>query len=133
MICRNQIKNCTEIVQDVEFVHKVLRNNIAALKGKNTWINPNLVYRGQVMILVGLINLHNEVFLICDIFFVNKIPFLLTLSQNIYFTAVNHLENCTVPEIFKAFREVHQYYLHCAFRITTGNSEGEFGPLKSLI
>ena len=60
-------------------------------------------------ILVGLIELHKEVFLTCDIFFVNKFPLLLTLSLKIYFMAVNHLENCTVTEIFKAFKEVYQY------------------------
>ena len=49
-------------------------------------------------IRVVLVKLHKEVFLTCDIFFVNKIPFFLTLSQKIYFTTGNHLENITVPE-----------------------------------
>ena len=42
-------------------------------------------------------------------FFVNKIQFFLALSRKIYFTEVNHLANRTVPEIFKAFKEVYQY------------------------
>ena len=48
--------------------------------------------------------LNKEVFLTCDILFVNNIPFFLKLSQKIYFTAVNHLPNHTVPETFKAFK-----------------------------
>jgi hypothetical protein len=47
-----------------------------------------------------------------DIFFINKIPFFLTLSHMIYFTAVNHLANKIMSEIFKAFEEIYQYYLH---------------------
>ena len=38
-----------------------------------------------------------------------------------------------MPEIFKAFKEVYQYYLHLGLRITTVHAGGEFRPLKSLI
>ena len=57
-------------------------------------------------------------------FFVNNIPFLLTLSRKICFTAVNHLANRTVPNIFASFKEVCQYYSHRRFRITTVHSDG---------
>ena len=133
VIHSNQIKNCPVTVQDSEVTQKVWGSNIVSLKGKTTQRKPNLVARYQLKIPVGLINLHKEVFLTCDIFFVNKIPFFLMLSQKIYFMAVNHLENCTVPEIFKAFKEVYQHYLHCGFRITILHADGEFGSLKILI
>ena len=94
---------------------------------------PNIVARDQLNNSAGLIKLHKEVFLPCYIFFVNKIPFFLMLSRNIHFTAVNNLENCTVPEIFKDFKEVYQYYLHYGFQITKLHADGKFGPLKSLI
>jgi hypothetical protein len=38
-----------------------------------------------------VVKLHKEVFLTVDIFFVNNIPFFLTRSRKICFTAVNHL------------------------------------------
>jgi hypothetical protein len=79
-----------------------------------------------------LLKLHKEVFLTTDIFFVNKIPFFLTLSRNISFTAVNHLADRTVPQIFKAFKEMYQYYLHHGFHITTVHADSEFAPLKTL-
>ena len=63
----------------------------------------------------------------------NKIPIFLTLSQKIYFMAVNHIANCIVPEIFKVFKEVYQYCLYSGFRITTVHVDGKFGPLKILI
>ena len=47
--------------------------------------------------------------------------------------AFNHLEKRTVPEIFKYFKELYQYYLHCGFRITTVNADGKFGHLKIQI
>jgi hypothetical protein len=68
-----------------------------------------------------------------DIFFVNKNPFFLTLSRKITFTAVNHLADRTVPQIFKAFKEIYQYYLQHGFHITVVHADGEFAPLKPLI
>ena len=133
LIRSNHIKNCPLTVQDVEVAQKVWRKKISALKGKTTRKNPNVVARDQVKIPVGLIKLHEEVILTCDILFVDKIPFFLTLSQKIYFTSVNNLANHTVPEIFKAFKEVYKYYLHHGFSIYTVHTYGKFGPLKNLI
>jgi hypothetical protein len=55
------------------------------------------------------------------------------VSQKICFTTVNHLADRTVPQIFKAFKEIYQYYLHRGFRITTVHVDGEFAPLTALI
>ena len=85
VIRSNQIKNCPVTVQDVKVVQKLQGNNIAALEGKTTWINLNVVVRYQLNIPVGLIKLHKQVFLTCNIFFMNKIPFFLMLSRKIYF------------------------------------------------
>jgi hypothetical protein len=64
---------------------------------------------------------------------VNKIPFFLTLSRKICVTAVNHLADRTVPQIFKAFKEMCQYHLQRGVHITTVHADGEFAPLKTLI
>jgi hypothetical protein len=54
-------------------------------------------------------------------------------SRKICFTAVNHLADRTVPKIFKAFKEIYQYYLQRGFHIKTVHANGEFVPLKPLI
>ena len=81
---------------------------------------------------MDLLKLHKELFLTLDIF-VNKIPFLFTLSRKIYFTAVNHIANRTVPQIFETFKEIYQYYFHRVFSIQTMHSIEEFAPLTDLI
>lgn len=82
---------------------------------------------------VEILKLRKEVFLTADLFFVNKIPFFLTLSRKICFTAVNHLSDRKIGTIFAAFKEIYQYYLHRRFRITTIHVDGEFKPLKPMI
>ena len=133
VIRSNQIKDCPVTVQDVDNAFKIWGKNIAALKGKTTRGKPNPVAKDFVKVPTELLKLHKEVFLTADIFFVNKIPFFLTLSRRICFTAVNHLSDRTIPQIFKAFKEIYQYYLHRGFRITTVHADGEFAPLTALI
>jgi hypothetical protein len=124
VIRSKQIKDCLVTVEGVDVALKISGKNMTALKGKTTQSKPNLVAKDFVKFPVELQKLHQEVFLTVDIFFVNKIPFFLTLSQKICFTAVNHLADRTVPQIFKAFKETYQYYLHCGFCITTVHADG---------
>jgi hypothetical protein len=128
-----QIKDCPVTVQDIDVARKIWGKNIAALKGRTTRSKSIPVARDYVKVPMELMKLHKEVFLTTDIFFVNKIPFFLALSRRICFTAVNHLVDCTVPQIFKAFKEMYQYYLHRSFHIKTVHADGELAPLKPLI
>jgi hypothetical protein len=68
------------MVQDADVALKIWGKNIAALKGKTTQSKPNPVARNFVKVPVELLKLHKEAFLTVNIFFVNKIPFFLTLS-----------------------------------------------------
>ena len=80
-----------------------------------------------------LLKLHRDVTLTADIFFVNKIPFFLTLSRKICFTAVNHLSDRTIKTIFKAYEEIHKFYLKRGFHITTMHVDNKFAPLQVMI
>jgi hypothetical protein len=120
-------------IQDIDVAMKIWGKNIAALKGKTTRIKTHPLTREYVKVTKELLKLHKEVFLTTDIFFVNKIPFFLTLSRKKCFTAVNHLADRTVPQIFKAFKEMYHYYLQRGFHITTVHADGEFAPLKTLV
>jgi len=129
----HSIKDSPVTLDDVEVAVSIWGKNIDALKGKTTRKKSLPVSRDYVKVPKEMLKLHHEVFLTADIFFVNKIPFFLTLSRKICFTAVNHLANRTVPHIFKAFKEIYAYYLQRGFRITVLHADGEFAPLKVLI
>jgi hypothetical protein len=120
-------------VQDIDVALNICGKNIAALKRKTTQRKTIPVARDYVKVSLELMKLHKEVFLTTDIFFVNKNPIFLTLSRNITFTAVNNIADRTVPQIFKAFKDIYQYYLQRGFHITVVHADGEFAPLKPLI
>jgi hypothetical protein len=133
-IVRNhQIKDSPVTITHVDNAISIWGKSVSALQGKTTRKKSIPVTRDYIKIPRELMRLHQEVFLTIDIFFVNKIPFLLSLSRKIHFTAVQHLANRTVPNIFKAFKEIYQYYLQRGFHITTIHADGEFAPLKILI
>jgi hypothetical protein len=129
----NQIKDCPVTVQDIDMALKIWAENIAALKGKTTRRKTIPVASDYVKVPLELMKLHKEVFMTTDILFVNKNPFFLTHICRIKFTAVNHLADRTVSQIFKAFKEIYQYYLQCGFHITVVHADGELAPLKPLI
>jgi hypothetical protein len=91
------------------------------------------VARNFVKVPVELLKLHKEVYITANLFFVNKMPFFLTLSQKICFMAINHLTDRTIPQIFMAFKDIYQYSLQHGFHITMVHADWEFAPLKVLI
>jgi hypothetical protein len=133
VIQSNQIKDCPVTVQYIDVARKIWGKNIAVMKGKTTRSKSIPVARDYGKVPMELMKLHKEVFLTTYIFFVNKIPFFLTLSRKICFTAVNHLADRTVPQVFKAFKEMYQYYVQRGFHIKTVHADGEFAPLKPLV
>jgi hypothetical protein len=88
VIRSNQIKDCPVTIQYIDVAMKIWGKNIVTLKGKTTRSKMHPVARNYVKFPKELLKLHKEVFMTPDIFFVNKIPFFLTLSRNICFTFV---------------------------------------------
>jgi hypothetical protein len=129
----NQIKYCLVTVQDSDVALNIWGKNIATLKGKTTRRKTIPVAMDYVKVPLELMKLNKDLFLTTDIFFVNKNLFFLTLSRKITFTAVNQLTDRTVPQIFKAFKEIYQYYLQRGFHSIVVHDDGEFAPLKPLI
>jgi hypothetical protein len=91
VIQSNQIKDCPVTIQDIDFAAKIRGKNTVVMKGKTTRSKTDPKTRDYVKVPKELLKLHKLVFLTTDIFFVNTIPFFLTLIQKINVTAVNDL------------------------------------------
>ena len=121
------------MVQDIEVAHEIWGKDTASLKGNTTRTKPIHVAQDFVKVPKELLWLHKDVFLVANIFFTNKIPFFLTYSHKICFTAVNHLANRKVGSIYKAFEEIYRFYMNQGFRITVLHVDGEFALLQVMI
>ena len=129
----NQIEECPISLEDAKVAEKIWGPNIAALKGKTTRSKPEPVKTDIVQIPVQLRVEQKMVTISMDVFFVNKIPFLITLSRNICFTTVTHLSNRKIETIFNEFKPIFIYYLQRGFQIMTVTADGEFAPLERLL
>jgi len=98
----NQIKDCPGMVKDAMAAYKIWGLSVTTLKGKTVRKKPEPVKTDIVSIPKEICELHKEVTLTIDIFFVNIIPFFVTLSRVLYFTTVTHLPNRSLGQIFKA-------------------------------
>ncbi len=128
----NQIKDCPVTVKDAMVAYKIWGPSVAALKGKTVQKKPEPIKTDIVSIPKEIHELHKEVTLTIDIFFVNSIPFFVTLSQVLYFTTVTHLPDRSLGQIFKALKGIFYYYLQQGFRVTFITRDGEFASLKQF-
>ena len=119
--------------EDAGVAEKIWGPNIAALKGKTTRSTPEPVKSDLVAIPTEIREIHRIVTLSIDVFFVNKIPFLLTLSRKICFTTVTHLSDQKAATIFAAFKSIFMYYLQKGFQIMTVTADNQFAPLAELM
>ncbi len=129
----NQISECPVTAEDAAVANKIWGANVASLKGKTTRKTPKPVKTDMVEIPTEIRDLHRIVVLTIDVFFVNKVPFFLTLSRKICFSTVTHLENRKIETIFRALKSIFMYYLQKGFQIMTITADNEFAPLGELL
>ena len=129
----NQVKECPVNHDDAVVANKIWGDHPASLKGKTVQQKPDAVQVDMVEIPCKIRDLHRIVAISFDIFFINKIPFFLTLSRDICFSTVMHLANRKISTIFTAFKSIFTYYLQKGFQIMTITADNEFAPIAELL
>jgi hypothetical protein len=109
---------------------KVWGPNIAMLKGKTARTTPPVVRQDVIKIPKEIWELHKDVTLTIDIFFVNKIPFFATYSLVLCFLLVTHLNNRKALTTFNALKSMCSYYLQRGFQVVFIKGDGEFALLE---
>ena len=113
----NLLPNCPVNRRDVLRADQIFGPDIGSLKGKTVRRQPPRVEVEEVTLPVTIKQHYQEVTLGCDIMFVNKIPFLMSISRHIRFGTAQHITNQQGTTIFNGIRAIHQVYLQRGFRI----------------
>ena len=92
LIKNNQIKNCEVSVCNIDTAQEIWGKEISALEGNTAQGNPTVVASYRIKVPKEIANIKKTVFLTADIFFVNRIPFFVSLSRKIDFTGVSRLK-----------------------------------------
>ena len=116
--------------KDVLRAEQIFGPDIGSLKGKTVRRQPPRVQVEEVRLPATIQEHYREVTLACDIMYVNKIPFLMSISRHIRFGTAQHITNQKGTTIFTGIRAIHQVYLQRGFRIRNAFMDGQFEPLR---
>ena len=124
------LPNCPITHRDVLRAEQIFGLDIGSLKGKTVRQQPPRVEVTEVTLPPTIHQNYQKVTLGCDIMFVNKIPFLMSISRHLRFGTAQHIKNQQGATIFNGIRAIHQIYLQRGFQIQNAFMDGQFEPLR---
>lgn len=124
------LPNCPINRDDIKAAENILGPDIGSLKGKTVRTNPGKVRPSLQSIPAEIMSQCKELTLCADIMFVNKIPFLVTLSRRIKFSTAEVLTSRSAKNIMIAITNVYKIYKARGFKINIMLMDNEFETLR---
>ena len=96
------------------------------LKGKTVRHAPQSIVSNYIAVSPQILSANQHIVISGDIFFVNKIPFLTTISQTIHLTTVHYLTDQKTSTILKGLTKVAAIYTNQGFIVKCALIDGQF-------
>ena len=135
MINAKSIANCPVTVADVDRFYRIYGGVEGAIKGKTVRRTPVEVSvdENKTDIPQELAKELEKVTMSLDIFYVDRIPYLITISRKLLFTTARGLQSRDHDTVMSAIMEVISLYKMHKHEVDLILSDNEFGPLKERI
>jgi len=130
MVQLNLMPNCPITTQDIKNAKIIFGKDVGALKGKTTRKTPLPVVTDYVYVPSSIYQANHMVTLCADIIFVNKIPFLTSVSRNMHFITAQKLGSRKEKNILTYLKNIINTYSCCGFKIKVALMDKEFDCLK---
>ena len=131
MVSSNMIRNCPISQHDVSNARTMFGPQLAGVRGKTTRSKPEPVVEEYVEIPRDFVLRNKTITLSADIFFVDGIAFLLTLSRRIKFVTVEHTPSRTAKKLVIHLKRVLRVYHHAGFTVRYVLMNCEFEKIKN--
>ena len=126
MIKKNMIMNCPVTIEDVMRAAKINGPSVQALKGKTIRTKSSPVVTDYVAVSHAIFEENRNITLSVDVMFVNRIPFLTSISRHLKFTTAGTLHNLTTSQLVQCVTNVKSLYTKRGFNVTAELMDGEF-------
>ena len=127
----NLIPNCPITRQDILTAEHIFGPDVGSLKGKTSRRQPRGVgLYNHTQIPPGVVDQYRDVIIAVDVLYVNKLPFIATISRYIRFGTVEFLRNQKSTTLTQHVKQVNRLYRQCGFRPIYALMDGQFEPLR---
>jgi hypothetical protein len=130
---QNLLPNNPFTTNDILPAKDILGPNIGSSKGKTTHQQPHKVTNNIPLLDPTIRNWYKNITLCADLMFVNKIPFLVTIPRNIWFSTAEALNNQSNTTILAAILRVQQVYQMRGFSFNLLLADGQFTSMRGSL
>jgi hypothetical protein len=127
IVKENLLKNCPVTTDDIMVAEDILGTNMQSLQGKQVQCGGQYVVIKRQDVPRTIMERYRNVTLCIDIMFVNKIPFLVTISCRIKISLTDRKH----PTIMSAIKHVVALYSKRGFRVSDAHTDNEFEPMQA--
>jgi hypothetical protein len=133
LVSGNLILNCPITRANTSNACKTFGPDLASIHGKTVQRTPAPVVADYMAIPRQLVDANKAVTLMADVFFVDGIALLITVSRRIKFVTTKHLPVRTEMSLSKHLQRVLLVYGWAGFRVRSILMDGEFEKVKGLM
>ena len=125
-----QIVNCPVTLENAKLCEKIYGLDVYALKGKTVRKKPEVVVSDYVEVPEELVEAHKGIILCADIFYVDKVPILLTLSKNLRYFTERYIPNENKDTLMDALDVTFAKYNRAGFEIKEFHADPQFECIR---
>ena len=130
MIQAGMLRNFPVTMKNVDNAMYIYGPSVASLKGKTTRSRPQRTYLNILAVPPGILENYQNINIQADVMYINKMPFLVTISDKIGFTTLEHLPNCQNHNLHQGVRNVSRVYRECGFKVISADMDNAFAYIE---
>ena len=127
---RNLLPNCPITRQDIMAAEHIFGPDVGSLKGKTVRRPSPQASVDYMPVPDPIVKQYQQVTICVDLMFVNRIPFLVSISRHLKFGTAEMLANQQEATLLKAIRQIRSVYQRRGFTVRTCLMDNQFNVLR---
>jgi hypothetical protein len=129
----NLLKDCPVLRADVLAAEDIFGPNVGSLRGKTVRSSGDRVRPEYEEVPKEIKENYQDITICMDLMYVNRIPFLVTISRNIKFGTIKAVKSRHIKVLLPAIKSVKRLYALRGFRVKYSHADNEFEPMRDTL